>query len=51
MKNHIQNIIKKNELGQEKLEVVMNDTSRCFSYLLKCLQKTTKTKSPAPKKG
>ncbi|MDH1976344.1 replication endonuclease [Aliarcobacter butzleri] len=43
MKNHIQNIIKKNELGQEKLEVVMNDTSRCFSYLLKYLQKTTKT--------
>lgn len=42
MKNHIQNIIKKNELGQEKLEVVMNDTSRCFSYLLKYLQKTTK---------
>lgn len=42
MKNHIQNIIKKNELGQEKIEVVINDTSRCFSYLLKYLQKTTR---------
>ncbi|MFY4758205.1 replication endonuclease [Aliarcobacter butzleri] len=45
MKNHIQNIIKKNELGQEKLEVVINDTSRCFSYLLKYLQKTTKVQN------
>ncbi|WP_123377610.1 replication endonuclease [Aliarcobacter butzleri] len=45
MKNHIQNIIKKNELGQEKLEVVINDTSRCFSYLLKYLQKTTRVQN------
>ncbi|MEN5408015.1 replication endonuclease [Aliarcobacter butzleri] len=42
MKNHINNIIKKNGLGEEKLEVVMNDTSRCFSYLLKYLQKSTR---------
>lgn len=45
MKNHIQNIIKKNDLGQEKLEVVINDTSRCFSYLLKYLQKTTRVQN------
>lgn len=42
MINHIKNIIKKNDLGQEKIEVVINDTSRCFSYLLKYLQKSTK---------
>ncbi|MCG3694909.1 replication endonuclease [Aliarcobacter butzleri] len=45
MKNHIQNIIKKNDLGQEKVEVVINDTSRCFSYLLKYLQKTTRVQN------
>lgn len=38
--NHIQNIIKKNEIVEHKIKVI-KDTSRSCAYLLKYIQKTT----------
>lgn len=44
MQNHIKNVIKKNGIGEHKIEVI-NDTSRSSSYLLKYIQKTTNPKN------
>lgn len=44
MQNHIKNVIKKNGIGEHKIEVI-NDTSRSSAYLLKYIQKTTNPKN------